>query len=147
MPTPVIVNDIIILLILTTRPKEERSNAFNCPPEVRAGNDRLLVSMNHLLARNASLAWHSRSRSQRHHCKISRVSIQSRGKISSRGTTMLLTFIVLERPCIYHSLFPYFIPQLNPIKAPAFRRWMYIYECAPPSKIRTPLAKWSNPVA
>jgi len=48
MLTPVIVNDVIILLILTTRPKEERSNAFHCPPEVSTVNDRLLVSMNHL---------------------------------------------------------------------------------------------------
>jgi len=42
------VNDVIILLILTTRPKEEKSNAFHYPPEVPTVNDRLLVSMNHL---------------------------------------------------------------------------------------------------
>lgn len=48
MPTLVIVNDVIILLTLTTRPKEEGSSAFHCPPEVRAVNNRLLVSMNHL---------------------------------------------------------------------------------------------------
>lgn len=74
MLTLVIVNDVIILLTLTTRPKEERSNAFHCPPEVRAVNDRMLVSMNHL-DQLAHLSWHSRSRSQRHYCKISRMSI------------------------------------------------------------------------
>lgn len=47
MLTPVIVYDVIILLTLTTRPKEEGSNAFYCPPEMRATNDRLLASMNH----------------------------------------------------------------------------------------------------
>lgn len=99
MPTPVIVNDVIILLTLTTRPKEEGSSAFHCPPEVHAVNDRSPASMNHL-GRRA----HSHGIQDQDHSviiiKVSRMSIR-RCRTRNDAVTYPSSF---RRPYVCHPI-------------------------------------------
>lgn len=97
----VIVNDIIILLTLTTRPKEERSNAFHCPPE------RSLTCLD-------ESSWLTRIlhgiQDQDHSVIIVKsVECQSEGA-GHREERRCYLPSSFSRPCIYHSLFPYIIP-------------------------------------
>lgn len=97
---PVIVNDVIILLILTTRPKEERSNAFHYPPEVPAVNNRLLVSMNHWPMRTL----HS-IQDQDHSIIVKSVeSVKCQFEGAGRETVFSYLPSPFSRPYTYHSL-------------------------------------------